>query len=171
MTYQQIYNEKKKFLIKLVDSFPSVNFEEAMNFTTKKDQLTEQVLNIYDIDELKKHIKDYSDELKSYACRRLYNIRMSEIVEYLVCTTVYSAKKMDKYNRYGDVMINGQIYDVKLGGSSWSGYAKRKYNNQVYIKVWYESKFDVINSKKMNKLKRMIRNTKWIGEDVLLRLD
>lgn len=156
-TYKARLNKRFKLLKGLLEEFPSFNVDLKYQRDTELDRVTNFCFDISTIDDFKDYIKPLSEYNKSYAIARLYNLKMSEMMEYFTLYALYdlyTVKKCDRYDRYADVVVDGFRYDVKCVSVNWSGNLYRNYNSK-YIYVKYSSKKDFAD---ISKLKTFIEN-------------
>jgi len=168
MNRRQEINNRYALLQKIVKEFKGIDFNQKATKSNYLDNKTKWIFqSMNGIEFIKKNVKGYSKNEIDYAIRRAYNYIASEMVEHVIVFSIPQCVKLDKYDKYGDVMIDGIKYDVKLVADDWSGKLYRNYNSK-YITVKYVEKTDFLNKEFLHSIKDRAGLVLYQGQDVHL---
>lgn len=164
-TIKNNLNKRLNLMIELTQKYPSINIDDKYSRDTNKDKLTNWTFKNKTLEYFVDKIESIDNiKLKEYAIKRLYNIKMSEAMEYLIVLSTTNSYKCSPYDKLGDVVIESIKYDVKCISTDWSGTLYRNYNSK-YIYITYKSKYDFINIDKLKEMSSNIKLSKFNGDN------
>lgn len=166
MTFKQEAHNRFYILEGMVKNFPQIDIDSDYKRLSESDAKTNWLFSEKNINTLINKINQYCPKLKEYAVKRAFSINMSEMIEYIIADTL-KCVKCNKFDKIGDVIINGVKYDIKCVSNKWCGSLYRNYNSN-YINVTYSSKLDFINKEKIKNFINFINPPMYDGTDITL---